>query len=59
MCHERNLPSGAAMPCRSGANAHELKSLNHGDSTHDVASTTIHFRALNRVVDVANLTPQQ
>jgi hypothetical protein len=56
MCHVRSLPSGAAMPCRSGANAHELKSLNHNDSTHDVTLTTIHFRALNRVADVASVT---
>jgi hypothetical protein len=45
MCHVRNLPSGAAMPCRSGANAHDLKHLNHIDSTDDVDWTTIHFRA--------------
>jgi hypothetical protein len=43
------------MPCRSGANAHELKNLNHIDSTHDASLTTIHFRALRGMVDVANL----
>jgi hypothetical protein len=56
MCHERCLPSGAAMPCRSGANAHELMNLNHIDSNHDASLMTIHFRALRGMVDMANLT---
>jgi hypothetical protein len=55
MCHENSLPSGAANPCRSGANAHALKNLNHVDSTHDICLTPIHFRALNDVVDMTNL----
>jgi hypothetical protein len=52
-----NVICQAAQPCRVdlAQNAHELKSLNQDDSTHDVASTTIHFRALNRVADVANM----
>jgi hypothetical protein len=55
MCHERSLPSGAAMSCRSGANAHALKNLSRIDSTYDIYLTPIHFRALNDVVDVTNL----
>jgi hypothetical protein len=43
------------MPCRSGANAHELKNLNHIDFTYDVCLTTIHFRALRGMVDMTNL----
>jgi hypothetical protein len=47
----------AAQPCRVDlAQTRTVKNLNHVDSTHDTSLTPIHFRVLNDMVDMTNLS---